>query len=113
MPSTRSIRCPVRGSSIYLERLVAVGLKSGHTNGKALSVTQTCLGSQWCGHALNDSTSLSVKLENRYKNLPGPNKLKGAVSGGVSERSGALLKDFGVVATERGWNLFIGDLDPF
>ncbi len=97
------------------EGLVRVGLKSGHANGKALSMMVTCLGSQWCGHALNNSTALSIKLEKRYKNLPGPNKLRGAVSGCVSECSGAITKDFGVVATEQGWNLFVGGksgLDP-
>jgi len=88
--------------------LIAVGFESGHTNGRSLGMVQTCLGEKWCGHALKDSTGLAIRLEHRYKGLLAPAKLKGAVSGCTTECAGALHKDFGVVATEKGWNLFIG-----
>ena len=50
---------------------------------------------------------MALFIENRYKGLRSPHKLKSAVSGCTRECAEAQSKDFGVIATENGWNLFV------
>lgn len=50
---------------------------------------------------------MAVDLENRYKGLRSPHKLKMAVSGCVRECAEAQSKDVGLIATEKGWNLYV------
>jgi nitrite reductase (NADH) large subunit len=47
-------------------------------------------------------------LELRYRGLRSPHKLKSAVSGCARECAEARGKDFGIIATEHGWNLYVG-----
>ena len=89
------------------ERLVAAGFESGHAYGKALRTVKSCVGSTWCRFGVQDSTSLAIALELRYRGLRAPHKLKGAVSGCTRECAEAQGKDFGVIATEKGWNLYV------
>ncbi len=56
---------------------------------------------------MQDSTSLAIALELRYRGLRSPHKLKSAVSGCARECAEAQSKDFGVIATEKGWNLYV------
>ena len=51
---------------------------------------------------------LAIALELRYRGLRSPHKLKGGVSGCARECAEARGKDFGVIATEKGWNLYVG-----
>lgn len=87
--------------------LIAAGFESGHAYGKALRTVKSCVGSTWCRYGVQDSVSLAIRLENRYKGLRAPHKIKGAVSGCARECAEAQSKDFGVIATERGYNLYI------
>ncbi|RDI94623.1 nitrite reductase large subunit [Meiothermus sp. QL-1] len=87
--------------------LVAAGFESGHAYGKALRTVKSCVGSTWCRYGVQDSVGLAIRLENRYKGLRAPHKIKAAVSGCVRECAEAQSKDFGVIATERGWNLYV------
>ncbi|HVW24371.1 MAG TPA: nitrite reductase large subunit NirB [Polyangiaceae bacterium] len=87
--------------------LIAAGLESGHAYGKALRTVKSCVGSTWCRYGVQDSVGFAVKLENRYKGLRSPHKLKGAVSGCARECAEAQGKDFGVIATEKGYNLYV------
>jgi len=87
--------------------LIDAGFESGHAYGKALRTVKSCVGSTWCRYGVGDSVSLAVQLEHRYKGLRSPHKLKGAVSGCARECAEAQGKDFGVIATENGFNLFI------
>jgi nitrite reductase (NADH) large subunit len=89
------------------QALVAAGFESGHAYGKALRTVKSCVGSTWCRYGVQDSLSLAVALENRYKGLRAPHKLKSAVSGCARECAEAQSKDFGVIATERGYNLYV------
>jgi nitrite reductase (NADH) large subunit len=50
---------------------------------------------------------MAILLEERYRGLRSPHKLKMAVSGCTRECAEAQSKDVGVIATEKGWNLFI------
>jgi nitrite reductase (NADH) large subunit len=89
-------------------RLIDAGMESGHAYGKALRTVKSCVGHTWCRYGVQDSTAMAIRLELRYRGLRAPHKLKSAVSGCVRECAEAQSKDFGVIATEEGWNLFVG-----
>ncbi|HKJ43698.1 MAG TPA: nitrite reductase large subunit NirB [Sunxiuqinia sp.] len=89
------------------EELINAGFESGHAYGKALRTVKSCVGSTWCRFGMDDSVSFAIEIENRYKGLRSPHKLKGGVSGCVRECAEARGKDFGIIATDKGWNLFV------
>jgi nitrite reductase (NADH) large subunit len=89
-------------------RLVDAGFESGHAYGKSLRTVKSCVGSTWCRYGVQDSTKLAIELELRYRGLRSPHKLKGGVSGCARECAEARGKDFGIIATEKGWNLYVG-----
>jgi nitrite reductase (NADH) large subunit len=89
------------------KRLVAAGFESGHAYGKALRTVKSCVGSTWCRYGVRDSVGMAIRLELRYRGLRSPHKLKSAVSGCARECAEARGKDFGVIATEKGWNLYL------
>jgi len=87
--------------------LIAAGFESGHAYGKALRTVKSCVGSTWCRFGLHDSVSFAIQIEERYRGLRAPHKLKSAVSGCIRECAEAQSKDFGIIATEKGWNLYV------
>jgi nitrite reductase (NADH) large subunit len=89
------------------EQLIAAGFESGHAYGKALRTVKSCVGETWCRYGVQDSVGLAVELELRYRGLRSPHKIKMAVSGCARECAEAQGKDVGVIATERGWNLYV------
>lgn len=89
------------------EELIAEGFESGHAYGKALRTVKSCVGSTWCRYGVQDSVTFALEIENRYKGLRAPHKLKSAVSGCIRECAEAQSKDFGIIATEKGWNLYV------
>ena len=89
------------------EELIGEGFESGHAYGKALRTIKSCVGSTWCRYGVQDSVSFAIYIEDRYKGLRAPHKLKGAVSGCIRECAEAQSKDFGIIATEKGWNLYV------
>jgi nitrite reductase (NADH) large subunit len=90
------------------KRLVDAGFESGHAYGKALRTVKSCVGSTWCRYGVQDSVGLAVALELRYRGLRSPHKVKAGVSGCARECAEARGKDFGIIATEQGWNLYLG-----
>ena len=89
------------------KELIDAGFETGHAYGKALRTVKSCVGSTWCRYGVQDSVAMALYVENRYKGLRSPHKLKSAVSGCTRECAEAQSKDFGVIATENGWNLFV------
>ena len=89
-------------------RLIDAGMESGHAYGKALRTVKSCVGTTWCRYGVQDSTTMAILLELRYRGLRAPHKIKMAVSGCARECAEAQSKDVGVIATERGWNLYVG-----
>ncbi len=87
--------------------LCDAGFESGHAYGKALRTVKSCVGSTWCRYGVQDSVGLAIRIENRYKGLRAPHKLKSAVSGCARECAEAQGKDFGIIATEKGYNLYL------
>jgi nitrite reductase (NADH) large subunit len=88
-------------------KLGEADLESGHAYAKALRTVKSCVGSTWCRYGVQDSTTLAIDIENRYKGLRAPHKIKMAVSGCARECAEAQSKDVGVIATEKGWNLYV------
>lgn len=89
-------------------RLVDAGFESGHAYGKSLRTVKSCVGTTWCRYGVQDSVGLAVALELRYRGLRAPHKFKSGVSGCARECAEARSKDFGIIATEQGWNLYVG-----
>ena len=87
--------------------LIAAGFETGHAYGKALRTIKSCVGSTWCRYGVQDSVAMAIRLEDRYKGLRAPHKIKSAVSGCTRECAEAQSKDFGIIATENGWNLYV------
>lgn len=88
--------------------LIDAGFESGHAYGKSLRTVKSCVGSTWCRYGMDESVSFAIEIENRYKGLRSPHKFKGGVSGCIRECAEARGKDFGIIAVEGGWNLYIG-----
>ncbi|MBO0514899.1 nitrite reductase large subunit [Streptomyces beijiangensis] len=89
-------------------RLVDAGFESGHAYGKSLRTVKSCVGQTWCRYGVQDSVRMAIDLEMRYRGLRAPHKLKSAVSGCGRECAEAQSKDFGIIATANGWNLYVG-----
>lgn len=89
------------------EELIVAGFESGHAYGKSLRTVKSCVGTTWCRYGVQDSVTFAIELENRYKGLRSPHKLKSGVSGCTRECAEAQSKDFGIIATEKGWNLYV------
>jgi nitrite reductase (NADH) large subunit len=89
------------------EELIAAGFESGHAYGKAVRTVKSCVGSTWCRFGVQDSTALAIRIEERYRGIRAPHKLKFAVSGCVRECAEAQCKDVGLIATEKGWNVYV------
>ena len=87
--------------------LVDAGFESGHAYGKSVRTVKSCVGSTWCRYGVQDSVGFALEIEHRYKGLRSPHKLKFAVSGCTRECAEAQSKDVGVIATEKGWNLYV------
>jgi nitrite reductase (NADH) large subunit len=89
------------------EELVKAGFESGHAYAKAIRTVKSCVGTTWCRYGVQDSVGFAIRVENRYKGFRAPHKLKAAVSGCVRECAEAQGKDFGLIATEKGYNLYV------
>ncbi len=89
------------------KELIAAGFESGHAYGKAMRTVKSCVGSTWCRYGVQDSVGLAIELEHRYKGLRAPHKIKLGVSGCTRECAEAQSKDVGLIATEKGWALYV------
>ncbi|HEV7633735.1 MAG TPA: nitrite reductase large subunit NirB, partial [Steroidobacteraceae bacterium] len=56
--------------------LIAAGFESGHAYGKSLRTVKSCVGSTWCRYGVQDSVGFAIEIENRYKGLRSPHKIK-------------------------------------
>jgi nitrite reductase (NADH) large subunit len=98
---------PVHQLPEIWEFLINAGFESGQAYAKSLRTVKSCVGSTWCRFGVQDSVGFAIEIENRYKGLRAPHKIKSAVSGCVRECAEAQCKDFGIIATEKGWNLYV------
>jgi len=98
---------PVHQLPDIWEELINAGFESGHAYGKSLRTVKSCVGSTWCRFGVQDAVSYAIRIEERYKGIRSPHKVKMAVSGCVRECAEAQGKDFGIIATDKGWNLYV------
>ncbi|EMQ2878265.1 nitrite reductase large subunit [Vibrio navarrensis] len=89
------------------KKLITAGYETGQAYAKALRMAKTCVGSTWCRYGVQDSVGLGVFIENRYKGIRTPHKMKFGVSGCTRECAEAQGKDLGIIATDAGWNLYV------
>jgi nitrite reductase (NADH) large subunit len=86
-----------------------LGMPSGHAYGKSFRTCKSCVGTEHCRFGLGDSTTLAIRIEERFKGLESPGKLKLAVAGCPRNCSEAMVKDVGAVAVEGGrWEIYVG-----
>ncbi len=98
---------PVERLPEIWEELVDAGFESGHAYGKAVRTVKSCVGTTWCRYGVQDSVAFAIRVENRYKGIRAPHKIKMAVSGCIRECAEAQSKDVGLIATEQGYNLYV------
>ena len=89
------------------EELIAEGFETGQAYGKSLRTVKSCVGSTWCRYGMDESVSFAIEIEHRYKGIRSPHKFKGGVSGCIRECAEARCKDFGFIAVEGGWNVYV------
>lgn len=89
------------------KELIDAGFESGHAYGKSLRTVKSCVGSTWCRYGMHESVTFAIEIENRYRGLRSPHKFKGGVSGCIRECAEARGKDFGLIAVDGGWNLYV------
>jgi nitrite reductase (NADH) large subunit len=89
------------------EEVIDAGMESGHAYGKALRTVKSCVGTTWCRYGIQDSVGFAIRVEKRYRGIRAPHKIKAAVSGCIRECAEAQSKDFGLIATEKGYNLYV------
>ncbi|HEY7866463.1 MAG TPA: nitrite reductase large subunit NirB [Psychromonas sp.] len=92
---------------VIWQQLIDAGFETGHAYGKSLRTVKSCVGSTWCRYGVDDSMALAINVENRYKGLRSPHKIKFGVSGCTRECAEAQTKDVGIIATENGWNMYV------
>ncbi len=88
--------------------LVDAGFESGQAYGKSLRNVKSCVGSTWCRFGVQDAVGLAIRLELRYRGLRAPHKFKFGVSGCARECAEARAKDVGIIASDNGWNMYVG-----
>ncbi|MGN6544125.1 MAG: nitrite reductase large subunit NirB [Aureliella sp.] len=89
------------------EELIDAGFESGHAYGKAVRTVKSCVGSTWCRYGVQDSVGFAIRIEQRYRGIRAPHKIKMAVSGCIRECAEAQCKDVGLIATDKGYNLYV------
>ncbi|MBG6105881.1 nitrite reductase (NADH) large subunit [Micromonospora vinacea] len=84
-------------------------MPSGYAYGKSFRTVKTCVGSDFCRFGVGDSTALGIAIEDRFKAIEGPGKMKLAVTGCPRNCAEAYVKDLGVVAIDGGrWEIYVG-----
>jgi nitrite reductase (NADH) large subunit len=83
-------------------------MPSGYAYGKALRTVKTCVGETYCRFGTADSMGMGIKLEKRFEGINTPHKFKMAVSACPRNCAESGIKDFGIVAIDGGWELYVG-----
>ncbi|MET0287142.1 MAG: nitrite reductase large subunit NirB [Polyangiales bacterium] len=86
-----------------------IGMPAGYAWGKSYRTCKSCIGIDYCRFGLGDSMGLAQALEQRFRGLDTPGKLKLATTGCPRNCAEAYVKDLGVVAVEGGkWEIYVG-----
>jgi len=83
-------------------------MTSASAYAKAVRSVKTCVGARFCRFGTQDSMGLGIKLEERYEFIDTPHKFKMGVSACPRSCVETLVKDFGVIGVENGFQIYIG-----
>ena len=83
------------------------GMSSGYAYGKATRTCKSCVGNTHCMMGTQDSMALAVKMEDAVWSHFMPHKFKMGVSGCPRNCAEATIKDFGVICTEKGYEIHV------
>ena len=89
-------------------RLVDAGFESGHAYGKSLRTVKSCVGRPGAGTACRTPPPWRSCSRSATGACGRPTSSSWPSPGCARECAEAQSKDVGVIATERGWNLFVG-----
>jgi nitrite reductase (NADH) large subunit len=86
-----------------------LGTHSGYAYGKTYRTCKSCVGTDFCRFGLGDSMLLAKQIEDRFKGIDSPHKMKLATTGCPRNCAEALIKDVGAVAIGDGkWEIYVG-----
>ena len=87
----------------------ALDMPAGWAWGKSYRTCKSCIGTEFCRFGLGDSMGLAKRIEQRFRGLDTPGKMKLATAGCPRNCSEAMVKDVGAVAIGEGrWEIYIG-----
>jgi len=86
-----------------------LGMRNGAAWSKSYRTCKSCIGNEFCRFGIGDSMALAGKIEQKFRGIDSPAKLKLATAGCPRNCSEALVKDVGAVAVEGGkWEIYVG-----
>ena len=86
-----------------------LGFKAGYAWGKSYRTCKSCIGIDYCRFGLGDSMGFANRIEQRFRGIDAPAKLKLATAGCPRNCSEAYVKDVGFVAIGGGkWEIYVG-----
>ena len=87
----------------------ALDMPAGWAWGKSYRTCKSCIGTDFCRFGLGDSMGLALRIEQRFRGLDTPGKMKLATAGCPRNCSEAMVKDVGAVAIGDGrWEIYVG-----
>lgn len=85
-----------------------LGELAGGATGLCIRYVKICPGATWCKRGWRVSVDVGMKMDERYHRMQIPWKFKLGVSGCQHDCSEVCIKDLGLIATPRGWNVLTG-----
>lgn len=85
-----------------------LGMTPAYSVSNRVRSVKMCPGTTFCKRAKQDSVHLGMQLDKKYMSQEMPSKVKFGVSGCPNSCSEAITKDFGVIGTQEGWQVYAG-----
>ncbi|MBO8442076.1 MAG: NAD(P)/FAD-dependent oxidoreductase [Firmicutes bacterium] len=84
------------------------GMESAEGYEQSLRETKACVGKEWCRHGTIYCAHLADRIEEEFKQIDYPKKLKLGISGCPRSCAEVLTKDFGVIGYGGQYRMYIG-----
>ncbi len=98
---------PKKNLNDIWDEITMAGMESGYAYSKATRTCKSCVGIKHCIEGTQDSMGLSIKMENAIWSHFMPHKFKMGVSGCPRNCAESTIKDFGVICTEKGYDIHV------
>lgn len=89
------------------DEIADAGMEAGYAYAKATRTCKSCVGKEHCLMGTQDSMGLSIKMEDAVWSHFMPHKFKMGVSGCPRNCAESTIKDFGVICTEKGYEIHV------